>query len=224
MSDAESGFSNSHQSYASDHDVQSIASSSHTVSPKDISPTAEADERIAPLLPPSNYLGTESVILAFLFGLIALILPAFFYFISSQSAEDHAGLNLTMSAFTKTPLATAVSSLPTISAAVYRVLAVCGVALRPFVVLLSLVWAALAPVTIVSRLILQVLVIGPVSAVASIVQFFYPLYVFVGVACLLGAGIGLLGRGLVEGGRILLADAPSSFPAPQGRKGKRKAV
>ncbi|ETW77443.1 hypothetical protein HETIRDRAFT_327084 [Heterobasidion irregulare TC 32-1] len=106
----------------------------------------------------------------------------------------------------------------------------------PLTLLLPVVIYIVSPITLFLQLVLDGLIIVPFNLSVYILQAIYPLYVFVGVACVSGAVIGfgarhvvsVVGHGLL--GRKTVKDAPASrepddsrAPVPRSsRKGKKK--
>jgi hypothetical protein len=85
--------------------------------------------------------------------------------------------------------------------------------LYPFLAIIPIPIYLLSPVTITSKILLDLFVVLPYRAVVYVAQALYPVYAFLGVACLLGAIIGFGGRQLVSlvGWGILgLGDTQSS--------------
>ncbi|KAJ7433706.1 hypothetical protein B0H11DRAFT_1758718, partial [Mycena galericulata] len=81
--------------------------------------------------------------------------------------------------------------------------------LSPFPVLLYIA----APIIVFVQLILEVVMYSPYRAILFVSDVFYPAYVFVGVACITGAVLGLSGRLAVLG--VLYAfNGPAQSPPP----------
>ncbi|KAJ6517700.1 hypothetical protein DFH09DRAFT_1373013 [Mycena vulgaris] len=88
--------------------------------------------------------------------------------------------------------------------------------LSPFPLLLYI----LAPIIVFVQILLDVAVYSPYRAVVYMADAFHPAYVFLGVACIVGALVGLSGRLTVLGitylfpppPRPLLRDAPEEKP------------
>lgn len=70
--------------------------------------------------------------------------------------------------------------------------------LYPFLALLPIPIYLLSPVTITSKIFFDLLVLLPYRAVVYVSQALYPIYAFMGVACLSGAIIGFGGRQIVS--------------------------
>lgn len=115
------------------------------------------------------------------------------------------------------------SVLPLVSSAFSTSLSALSHVVRLFnIIFLSLLYPILAiipipiyllsPLIITSKILLDLFVIVPYRAVVYISQALYPMYAFIGVACLSGAIIGFGGRQLVSlvGWGILGGDAQSS--------------
>ena len=56
----------------------------------------------------------------------------------------------------------------------------------------------LAPVIVVVGILIEVLITGPYSLTVGLLRAIYPIYVFVGAACIVAAAIGLCARGAVH--------------------------
>ncbi|KAJ6487369.1 hypothetical protein C8R47DRAFT_1127196 [Mycena vitilis] len=78
--------------------------------------------------------------------------------------------------------------------------------LSPFPVLLYI----LSPAIVFVQLVLEAFVYSPYRAILYLSDAFYPIYVFLGVACITGALLGLSGRGVVW--VLLLLVSPPSSP------------
>jgi hypothetical protein len=70
--------------------------------------------------------------------------------------------------------------------------------LYPFLAIIPIPIYLLSPVTITSKILLDLLVVLPFRAVVYVSQALYPIYAFLGVACLSGAIVGFGGRQLVS--------------------------
>ena len=93
-------------------------------------------------------------------------------------------------------LSAALSTISVLSASVWLVL---KTLLVPFGYLLSGLSTPLlyilSPVIVLARILVQVLITGPYSLVVGLLRAIYPIYVFVGAACIVAAGIGFCARG-----------------------------
>ncbi|KAJ7478972.1 hypothetical protein FB451DRAFT_1240277 [Mycena latifolia] len=90
--------------------------------------------------------------------------------------------------------------------------------LSPFPFLLYI----LAPVIVFVQLFLDVTVYTPYRFIVYLSDAFYPAYIFLGVACITGALMGLSGRLAVLGVVYVLPPAPSPTPLDsQQKKSKR---
>jgi hypothetical protein len=76
--------------------------------------------------------------------------------------------------------------------------------LFPFPILLYI----LAPVIVFVQLLFDLVVTTPYRVISYLSDAFYPVYVFVGVACITGALVGLGGRLFIIGTVYLSAPAP----------------
>ncbi|KAJ6534354.1 hypothetical protein B0H19DRAFT_1185841 [Mycena capillaripes] len=85
----------------------------------------------------------------------------------------------------------------------------------PFPVLLYI----LAPVVAFVQLVLEISVYTPYRVIVFLSDAFYPVYVFLGVACISGALLGLSGRLAVLGALQILAPQPPS-PVEYAQKEK----
>jgi hypothetical protein len=70
--------------------------------------------------------------------------------------------------------------------------------LYPFLAIIPIPIYLLSPVVITSKILLDLFVVLPFRAVVYVAQALYPLYAFLGVACLSGAIVGFGGRQLVS--------------------------
>jgi hypothetical protein len=68
----------------------------------------------------------------------------------------------------------------------------------PFIAILTIPIYLLSPVIISSKIVLDLFVVFPYRAVSYVAQAIYPIYAFLGVACLSGAIIGFGARQLVS--------------------------
>jgi hypothetical protein len=85
--------------------------------------------------------------------------------------------------------------------------------LYPFLAIIPIPIYLLSPVIITSKILLDLFVVLPYRAVVYVSQALYPLYAFLGVACLSGAIIGFGGRqivSLVGWGILGLSDTQST--------------
>jgi hypothetical protein len=83
--------------------------------------------------------------------------------------------------------------------------------LYPFLAIIPIPIYLLSPVTITSKILLDLFVVLPYRALVYFSQALYPVYAFLGVACLSGAIIGFGGRQLVSlVGWGILGDAQST--------------
>jgi len=84
--------------------------------------------------------------------------------------------------------------------------------LYPFLAIIPIPIYLLSPVTITSRILIDLFVLLPYRAVVYVSQALYPVYAFLGVACLSGAIIGFGARRLVSlvGWGILGGDTQST--------------
>jgi hypothetical protein len=105
------------------------------------------------------------------------------------------------SIFTTSFLAIGKASLAVLSYITYSILL-----LSP----LPLVLYVLSPALVLGQILLDVLIFTPYNAVSSLAGIMYPLYVLLGIACLIGAAMGVSGRQLVR----MLNDAV--YPPPNG--------
>ncbi|THH11452.1 hypothetical protein EW146_g8040 [Bondarzewia mesenterica] len=96
-------------------------------------------------------------------------------------------------------------------------------AFTPLALFLPVLLYVFAPVILFLQLLFDALIITPFNVLIYILQAVYPLYVFVGVACISGAVIGLGARQVVGVvGRGLLRRRPSEeFTTPRGRDDSR---
>jgi hypothetical protein len=83
--------------------------------------------------------------------------------------------------------------------------------LSPFLVIITIPIYLLSPAIITSKILVDLTVVFPYRAVSYIAQAVYPIYAFVGVACLSGALVGFGARQIVGVvGWGLLGDTPST--------------
>lgn len=146
---------------------------------------------------------SESLFLVLLFALIAFLLPAFFFYASSPSTRNEPD-GSTVAEARKSPLTTLLTYIPTISTLFRLAFSASYTLFRPFVVLFSFVLALFAPIFIAANVLFKIVVLLPSRIVTGVVQFFYPVYLFCGTACILGGVVGLGGKLLIEGGRLML--------------------
>ncbi|OBZ72271.1 hypothetical protein A0H81_07698 [Grifola frondosa] len=88
---------------------------------------------------------------------------------------------------------------------------------------LQLALYSLAPVTLLLRIVFDALVLKPRSLLLALIDNLYPLYVFVGVACICAAFIGLSARICVNVLRYFVVP-PKSRWLPSLRRLKRKSL
>ena len=88
----------------------------------------------------------------------------------------------------------------------------------------------LAPVIVLGRILLEVLVLAPYSLVTGVAREVYPIYVFVGAACIWAAFIGFCARGVTSymqlamfGSENLVSIRTGASPAPHGSPKKKSA-
>ncbi|KAF7341526.1 hypothetical protein MVEN_01890100 [Mycena venus] len=81
--------------------------------------------------------------------------------------------------------------------------------LSPFPVLLYI----LAPVIVFIQIFLEIFVYTPSRAIIYLSDAFYPAYVFLGVACITGGLLGLVGRLTVNGVVYIITPPPSALPS-----------
>lgn len=166
----------------------------------------------------STFRRSESLFLVLLFTLIALLLPAFFFYASSPSTENEPDGSAEAR---KSPLTALLAYIPAIPTLFRLSFSASYTLLRPFIALFSLILALLTPVFIAVNVLFKVLVVLPSRIVTGLVQFFYPVYLFCGTACILGGVVGFGGKLLVEGGRVILVrDQDETSSSTQG--GKRR--
>jgi hypothetical protein len=91
---------------------------------------------------------------------------------------------------------------------------------RPLLALLSVVATILWPVYYALET-LALILFFPIKVTASIGKFLYPLYVFVGAACVVGLSVALFVRGVAALTIFLVRD---DSPAPQEEKRKENLV
>ncbi len=92
--------------------------------------------------------------------------------------------------------------------------------LYPFLAIIPIPIYLLSPVIITSKILLDLFVVLPYHAVVYVSQAFYPIYAFIGVACLSGVIIGFGARQLVSlVGWGILGDSQST-----GRSGSPSHV
>ncbi|KAF8483134.1 hypothetical protein JB92DRAFT_1656603 [Gautieria morchelliformis] len=166
----------------------------------------------------SIFLRSESMYLALLFALIALLLPAFFFFASQPSTDKEP--NDSVEARTS-PLTALYPYIPAVSTLFRFSSSVSYSLLRPFIAGLSLFLAVLAPLFLAANILFKALVILPSRTVTGLVQFFYPVYLFCGTACIFGMVVGLGGKLLIEGGRLLLVGTREDTSAQPGKRRPR---
>lgn len=142
---------------------------------------------------------SESLYLALLFALVALVLPTLFSVVSSSSSLPETVETR------KSPLAAVVPYIPTIGSVFHVSYSTIHALLQPFLTILSLIVALLAPLSLSLTILFKVFVLLPSKMVAELARVLYPVYLFCGVACLFGAGIGVGGRLLIEGSKLMFA-------------------
>jgi len=109
--------------------------------------------------------------------------------------------------------------------------------LAPFLAIISIAFYLLSPIIITSQILFDTFVGVPYRAAAYVLQALYPIYAFIGVACLSGIVIGLGARQVVNfvGWGLLAGEVPStrrsvspSRTRPQRKsstsRGKRKVT
>jgi hypothetical protein len=104
------------------------------------------------------------------------------------------------------------SSLSALSHVVWLFNAIFLSLLYPFLAIIPIPVYLLSPIIITSKILLDLFVVLPYRAVVYFSQALYPVYAFLGVACLSGAIIGFGGRQLVSlvGWGILGGDTQST--------------
>ncbi|KAI0251853.1 hypothetical protein BJV78DRAFT_393598 [Lactifluus subvellereus] len=110
--------------------------------------------------------------------------------------------------------------------------------LSPILVVIPVIFYLLSPILISSQLLLNLFVLLPYRAAVYISQAVYPIYAFVGVACLSGAIIGMGARQIVNlvgwvllGEKMQSASTQRSASPPRTRpqkkastRGKRRVI
>jgi hypothetical protein len=101
--------------------------------------------------------------------------------------------------------------------------------LSPLFFIVSIVLYLLSPILVSSQVLLNLFVLGPYRGIAYLAQALYPIYAFLGAACLSGVIIGLGARYIVRTlGQALLEEKTQSGPpqrsvSPTRQRPSRKA-
>jgi hypothetical protein len=211
-SDAQSGYSLS-------ADASPVLSGSSNVddTPEHDAPEPRPKQRSGA----SIFRRSESLFLVLLFALIALLVPSFFFYASNSSAEQKDPSDDSVEA-RKSPLSALLPYVPAISTVFRLSFSASYLLLKPFITAFSFAFAILAPIFLAVNILFQVLVVLPSRIVTALAQFFYPIYLFCGTACIFGAGVGLGGRLLLRGSRSMLVD-PRRDDDTSIQKGKQRA-
>ena len=146
---------------------------------------------------------SESMFLVLLFALIAVLVPAFFFYASSPSGGQKGPSDDSAEALKPSPLNELLPYVPAISTVFRFSFSTSYLLLRPLIAVFSLLFAIFAPISLAVNILFQVLIVLPSKIVTALVQFFYPLYLFCATACIFGAGVGLCGRLLLKGSSMV---------------------
>ncbi|KIJ36991.1 hypothetical protein M422DRAFT_69557 [Sphaerobolus stellatus SS14] len=118
------------------------------------------------------------------------------------------------------PLAVFLTYLPTITTVFTRLLALLLKSFTPFISFFSLILYIIWPFVLFLQIIYWIFVLYPWKTVNGLIWFFYPLYVFGGVAVLASIVVGLAGRLVVEGGKAMVMSGEEK-PRPRSRDRKK---
>lgn len=156
--------------------------------------------------PISSHFPSESFFLAFLFTLVVLLVPSLFYHISRQVSYDRESSNTTSESsklqenepspqnVLRGFLIFMLSYIPRLSVILSYFYSSIGGIAYPVLLITSFLTSLFRPLLISLQILLQSFIIIPVKAFLVIADFLYPIYVFIGVSCLMGALVGFFAK------------------------------
>lgn len=221
MSDSEQISRPSEQPESIDHDAeQSRQTSTGTrVRAHRLAAATQSQRRHVP----TPYFASESLILAFLFTIIVLFVPSLFYHISKRILDEKQTSNATSSSGAvdlpgdeevsesnggndalQAFIVFVLSYIPRVSVVVTYIYRLVRTITYPIALLISLFISVFQPVFVFLGILLQGFVVVPFKALVAIIDFLYPVYVFVGVACLAGGLVGLGAATIIHFLRLLI--------------------